>query len=212
MSLVFDSSHHPTRIALVEALRGYSGWMSVEAVAITGFAEEDHLVISGVRADGTSIDSESCGKLFNLAASVTPAPSMPDTIRQRLQAESNLRRQSTITRAAENDRSHFQEARDQLERWAEAQVAGLEREIDATKGRLKGLRRDASRAETVDDQLRLQQEQSDCEVDLRRLRRDLFAREDEVAAKRDELIAGLQRRLSATTNSQHLFTIHIAVI
>jgi hypothetical protein len=63
-----------------------------------------------------------------------------------------------------------------------------------------------------DENLRLQNEQKDCESELRRLRRDLFAREDEVAVKRDALISSLQRRLAATTSHQHLFTIHFSVV
>ena len=46
---------------------------------------------------------------------------------------------------------------------------------------------------------------------MRRQRQRIFDVEDEIIAKRDQLIASLEKRLSQRTSVEHLFTIRWAV-
>jgi hypothetical protein len=210
MSLRFDVTNHTARIALVEAVRGRAGWLRIDSVSITGFADEDHVVLSGITDDGASLDPETCGKLFHCVATITSAPSC--LLADRLSAEATHRLRATIAKAAESDRSHFNEARDQLDRWAEAQVLALEKDLNDTKNRMKGFKREERQAESLDDSLRFQREIQRAESDLRRQRQAIFTREDEIAVKRDGLIAGLERRLKASSTTTGLFTIHFTVV
>jgi hypothetical protein len=63
--VVFDISKHPTRIAVIEKLKGQSGWMSLQHVRIDSFDSEEYLLFSGIDENGHNIDQEVCEKLFN---------------------------------------------------------------------------------------------------------------------------------------------------
>jgi hypothetical protein len=64
-----------------------------------------------------------------------------------------------------------------------------------TSLKLKGLKRQARMAQSMEDAQRLQQDIRKTEAEQRRQRQDIFAVEDEIEARRDALIAALQKRL-----------------
>ncbi|MGV2488438.1 UNVERIFIED_CONTAM: hypothetical protein FOS07_31795, partial [Bacillus mycoides] len=74
------------------------------------------------------------------------------------------------------------------------------------------LKRDARKAATLQEQQDIQNELSELERKQRRLRQDIFDVEDEIIAKRDELIESLQQRLQQKTTSQTLFTLRWQVV
>ena len=209
--LTFDVSDHGKRIALVEALRGRSGWLQADHLNITGIADEDQIVLSALDDANASIDPETCAKLFNCVAHIQ---ALPDTLSPspRLKAEAEHRSQATMVRAADADKGHVREARERLEVWAEAQEDAIQEAVQQITKRIRGLRRESERAETLDEQLRLQQALKTAEADQRRMRIDMFERMAEVAKRRDDLIAALQRRLNSTCQRSTLFTIRWSVV
>ena len=107
---------------------------------------------------------------------------------------------------------HFTEARDKLDRWAEDLVASAEHAIWETKEKLKVLKRTARQAATLPKQHQLQQEIQTLEKHQRRQRQEIFAVEDEIEGKRDDLISALERRMAQQTSAEVLFTIRWAVV
>ena len=65
-----------------------------------------------------------------------------------------------------------------------------------TKARLKDAKRRARAASTVEEQAAIQEETRHLERLQRRQRQEIFDVEDEIEAKRDALIAALERRLN----------------
>jgi hypothetical protein len=63
--VVFDISGHPTRIAMVERLKGRSGWLGLQHLRVESFASEEYLLFSGIDDAGANIDQETCEKFFN---------------------------------------------------------------------------------------------------------------------------------------------------
>jgi len=61
----FDISNHPTRISMVDKLRGQSGWMRLEHLRIDSFDREEYLLFSGFNDAGANLDQETCEKMFN---------------------------------------------------------------------------------------------------------------------------------------------------
>jgi len=68
--LRFDVTNHPTRVAIVEALKGRRGWLTLRKLAVTAFETEEYLLFSGIDDNGRSIDQEACAKLFSVGADV----------------------------------------------------------------------------------------------------------------------------------------------
>jgi hypothetical protein len=210
--LTFDISNRPTRIALVEALKGRSGWLRLLWLTIDSFEREEYLLFSGIDDDGRSLDQETMEKLFLCEAKAEPLPALPSHVKTRLDAEAERHAKATISRSLETNNRHFQEAREKLEKWADDMVLAAEKELKDTKERIKALTRQARLAATTEEQHALQKQIQELEKQKRRQRQRIFDVEDEIMAKRDELIDKLEKRMHQRTNMEPLFTIRWSVV
>lgn len=212
VSITFDVSHHPTRLHVVEALRGMSGYLTLNRLAIESYEREEYLLFSGVTDSGASLDQETMEKLMGCASWVTGPAHIPEPVAERLAAEAERHIQATINRSLEANSRHFRAARERLEKWAEDMVLSAERALHDTKEQITVLRRQARQAATLEEEYAIQEKLRQLEWRLRRQRQEIFAIEDEIMAKRDELIADLERRLARRTETEHIFTIRWTVV
>jgi ERCC4-related helicase len=208
----FNISDRPTRIALVENLKGRSGWLHLQRLIIDSFEREEYLLFSGVDDDGHSLDQETMEKLFLCDADVVPLSSIPPDVHARLVADAEQHMKATIARSLETNNQHFQEARDKLDKWADDMVRAAEKELADTKERIKALSRQARLSPTVEEQLALQKQIQELEKEKRRLRQRIFDVEDDISEKRDELIRKLEKRMCQQTSVEPLFTIRWRVV
>jgi superfamily II DNA or RNA helicase len=210
--VVFDISGYGKRIALVEALRGKTGWLRLDRLVIESFDREEYLLFAGFVENGEPLDQETCEKLFNCEAA-PPVPVAPsEAVLQRLQLQMERRIKATIARSLEENNRHFQAARERLEKWAEDVVFAAEQQLKETKNAIKNLQRQCRLATTPEEQLALQKQIAELEAQKRRQRQRIFELEDEMEKKRDELIERLERQLTQRTSTEHLFTIQWSVV
>lgn len=210
--VIFDITNRPTRIAVVEALKGRTGWLSLQRLVIDSFEREEYLLFSGFDESGELLDQETCEKLFACDAQSSVMDDIPADIRVRLDGYAERYVQATISRSLEENNRHFQEAREGLEKWADDMVVAVEKELKDTKERIKALTRQARLAVTPEEQHKLQQQISELEKKKRRQRQRIFEVEDQIAEKRDELIKRLERRMQQQTTVEPLFTVKWAVV
>lgn len=208
----FDISGHPARIAMVEDLKGKSGWLFLQRLVIDSFDREEYLLFSALDDDGKSLDQETCEKLFNCRGQVLGTLDVPEGDRQRLAADAKRHVKATINKSLERNNHHFNEARGQLENWADDMVLAAEKELRDTKDQIKALNRQARQATTVEEQHQLQETIRDLEKKKRRQRQRIFEVEDEIMEKRDSLIDALEKRMQQKTDSIMLFTIRWNVV
>lgn len=204
--LRFDISAHPGRIAVVEALKGRSGVLSLTRLTVESFESEDYLLFSAVTDDGQSLDQETCERLFGVDSKAGPTITLAPAEAARIKAEAAQHVRATLSRSLEANNRHFSEARERLEKWAEDKIFAAERALRDTKEAIKALRRDSRLAETLDAQKAVQESLQALERKQRKQRQDIFAVEDEIAARRDELIAALEKRMAQRQQSETLFT------
>lgn len=210
--LHFDVTHHPTRLAAVEALKDRSGWLTLTHLTVKTFAEEDYLLFNGFTDDGTPLDDELCERLFRCRAYVRGAPQLSEAWKTRLEGNRDRTVQATLSRSLEANNLFFHEERERLERWAEDLVLGAEKELADTKAQLRALSRQARLATTTDEHHALQLKIRDLEKAQRRQRQRIFDVEDEIIEKRDGLIGELEARLVQRVETDILFTIRWSVI
>lgn len=208
----FDISNRPTRIALVETLRGQSGWLHLQSLEIESFEREEHLLFSGVTGNGKALDQETLEKLFQCEAEAEAISDLPETTRERLVAEAERHVRATISRSLEQNNRHFQEARERLEKWADDMVLAAEKELKDTKERIQVLQRQARLATTTEEHHTLQAQILDLEKQKRRHRQRIFDVEDEIMAKRDGLIEKLETRMQQRSAVEPLFTVRWSVV
>ena len=210
--VTFDVTNYPMKVSVVEALKGKSGWMTLQYLTIDSFDREEYLLFSATDNTGRSLDQETCQKLFHLTAQVAEASDLPPELTDRLKKEAGRHAEATITHSLEGNNTLFNEERERLEKWADDMVVAAEKDLSDTKGQIKAVRRQSRLATTLDEQNELQQKLRDLEKKQRKQRQQIFEIEDEIAEKRDTLIDGLQKRMTQKTHSTHLFTIQWEVV
>ena len=209
--IVFDVTNHPTRLSVIEALRGKAGYLILTRLTIDSYEREEYLLFSGFDEAGDSLDQETMEKLFDCSGLVDGDAVLPVAEQQRLNAEAERHAKATVSRSLEQNSVHFNQAREKLEKWADDMVLSAEKALLDTKEQIKALRRQARQAVTLAEQHEIQQQQQKMEKQQRRQRQEIFKAEDEIMEKRDSLIESLERRLAQHTGTEALFTIRWAV-
>ncbi len=210
--VTFDITGYSARVALVEALEGKSGWLTLQHLTVDSFGREEHLLFSATDAGGKSLDQETCQKLFHCSATVGPTGTVANEHAERLTGEARRHAEATIASSLENNNRLFNEERERLEKWADDMVVAAEKELGDTKVQVKVVRRQSRLATTLDEQNDLQLKLRELERKQRKQRQQIFDIEDEIADKRDTLIEGLQRRMAQQTSVKTLFTIQWEVV
>ena len=212
--VTFDVSGYGARLAAVEPLRGKSGWLILQKLAIESLGTEEHLLFSGFDDAGSALDHESLEKLFHcdLAPGITPAPAdLTPTVSDRLTSEARRHAEATLSSSLERNNTYFREERDKLEKWADDALAGAERALSDTKEQIKVLTRQARTAPNLQEQQAIQQKIADLEKKKRRQRQQIFDVEDEIIGRRDRMIGDLEKRLAQKTVTAPLFTLRWSV-
>lgn len=210
--VVFDISGHSTRIALVERLKGRSGWLSLQHMCIESFDCQEYLLFSGFDDEGNNIDQENCEKLFNCNGRISAISIIPDSIKERLRQDQDRYAKATLVKNLEENNRYFSEARDQLDKWAEDMEMAAQKELDDTKRQIRDLQRLSRQAPTMEEQHSLQEEIVKLERKKRNLRERIFDVEDEIAEKRDGLLESLEKRMQQRTTVTPLFVIRWSVV
>lgn len=204
--LKLDYAKHGTRISVIEKLLGKSGWLTLVRLEVTAFETTEALLFSGQTDDGELLDQEVCEKLLTIPAAGKPL-AINDAVPNALAANSQRLVQATIASVLEANQQLFNEERDKLERWADDKLVAAEEALKNTKAGIAQLKRGARKAATLQEQESIQHELSELERKQRRQRQEVFNTEDEIIAKRDELIETLQQRMQEKTDTQILFTL-----
>lgn len=190
---------------------GKSGWLVLNRLIIEALEREEYLLLSGYSDDGQRLDHDVLDQIFRLdgkvVASATPGPHADD-----LAADADRFAQATIRRSLEENNLHFQERREQLHRWAEDVVKAAERDLTQVKAEVRAATRAASLATTVEEQKRAQEVVREMERKKRKARQRIFDIEDDIEAKRDDLIAALEKKMVQSTETQPLFMLRWSVV
>lgn len=210
--VVFDISHHPTRISLIEQLKGRKGWLKLDLLSVKSLDTEEYLLFTAIDDNGNNLDQETCEKLMLCQARLSNASRDISGVEKRLQADSERYVEATLSRNLEENNKHFAEARDQLDKWAEDMVKSVEQELDSVKRQIMEKQRLSRHSTTLKEQRDLQEEIAKLDKKKRKMREKLFDTEDQISEKRDKLIEALSQRLKQKTRVINMFTISWKVV
>lgn len=210
--VAFDITNNPTKISVVENLKGRSGFLTLNQLTVKSYEEEEYLLFSGFDDDGNSIDQETMDKLFSCGGSIVGDTETPGVSENRLVADSEQHAKATISKSLEQNNKYFFEAREKLEKWAEDMVVSAEKALRDTKERIKELRRQAKQAVTLEEQHQILEKTRELERRQRKQRQEIFDVEDEIMDKRDSLIDQLEKRLAQEVHHERIFSLRWRVI
>ncbi|WP_044409284.1 SNF2-related protein [Thiomicrospira microaerophila] len=204
--LTFDLSGYLYKLSALESFKGQSGWLSLTQLALDSFQLEEHLIFTAQTDDGQTLDQEACETFFKLEAT-SHSPSTDFEPEQGFSELITHQVQAKLNQALEENNQFFKQARDKLEAWAEDQMKSAEQTLEDTKFKLRDAKRQSRQVETIDQQKHWQEQIKKLEKLQRRQRQSIFDVEDEIEAKRDELIDALEKQMHKTSTTHHLFTV-----
>jgi exonuclease VII large subunit len=137
--------------------------------------------------------------MLNFAAASVRIPSA-------LQQQIDQQKARVITELESRNLSFFSQETEKLDAWADDLKVGLEREIKELDRQIKETRTKSKGAATLADKLQAQKEQRDLEGLRDKKRRELFNRQDEIQARRDQLIEELESQLGQKISQRTLFS------
>lgn len=210
--LFFDISHHPSRISMIENLKGRSGWLTLHWLRIDALDREDHLIFAAFDDQGRHLDSELCEHLFYCQGAVRPVQPPPEATLKKLARESEKQIKALTQRSLDWNNALFYEECDRLDTWSEEAAGAVENELNAVKKEIRQLSRLSRRSTMAVEQHQIHRQLQELEQKKRRLRQRIFQVEDEIGARRDALIAMLEQRVAQKSEVKELFTLRWSVI
>jgi superfamily II DNA or RNA helicase len=205
--LVFDYNAYGSKISTLEAYRGKAGWLTVKLISVETFGnQEQHLLVAAGTTDGVVFAEEDPEKLLRLPAT-THAASLFNAPDASLLADVETRKTALLRDVNERNLGYFEQEVQKLDAWADDLKLGLEQEIKDIDREIKEVRRTAATSPTLEEKLSWQKKQRELEGKRSKLRRELFARQDEVEAQRNDLISQLEVQLQQQVEERTLFTV-----
>ncbi len=199
---------HGRRISTVQPFVGLSGWLTVSRLAVNSFEMEEHLLLAGVTTGGDILDDDLCRKLLTLPATrpdPTPVKIDPDSTAQ-LQSEIATGVKHYLAEVERRNGRHFDEQVGKLDHWAEDLKTGLEREIKDLDVEIRNARKESGLSGSLEGKLEWQKKLRGFEQERTRKRRELFESQDNIDARRDELISQIEGQMKQTYRTDPVFT------
>lgn len=204
--LVFDYDAYGTQISTLKPYRGQTGWLTLKLVSVEALGnQEQHLVVAASTADGIALAEDDPEKLLRLPAHTQSAGLFSAGIG--LAEDMEARKTALLREINQRNLGYFEQEVEKLDAWADDLKLGLEQEIKGIDAEIKDVRRTAATSPTLEEKLAHQKQQRELETKRSKLRRELFARQDEIESERNGLIEQLEGQLQQQVEEQTLFTV-----
>jgi ERCC4-related helicase len=205
--LVFDYNAYGSRISTLEPYRGKGGWLTLKLISVDALGnQEQHLLVAAITHNGAILAEEDPEKLLRLPAT-TEEPSLFTAADSALLADVGARTVALLRDINQRNLGYFDQEVQKLDAWADDLKLGLEQQIKEIDREIKEVRRTAATSPTLEEKLSWQKKQRELEGKRTKLRRELFSRQDEVEAQRNDLISQLEVKLQQYVDERTLFTV-----
>jgi hypothetical protein len=184
------------------------GWLSVKLVEVEALGNlEQHLVVAAVTRDGERLPEDDPEKLLRIPARAVPAGLSDVAGNIGLTEDMDRRQRAVLFDINQRNLGYFEQEVEKLDAWADDLKLGLEQDIKMLDVEIKEVRRAAAISPTLEEKLAHQKHQRELEARRSKLRRELFLRQDEVEAQRNDLITLLEAQLQQIITVKTLFSI-----
>lgn len=210
--LVFDYEAYGTQVSTLKPYRGKSGWLTLKLVSVEALGdEEQRLVVAAMTIDGQILAEDDPEKLLRLPARMEHVEGSTSATAE-LREDVATRISSLLREINQRNMGYFEQEVQKLDAWADDLKLGIEQEIKEIDRQIKDVRRTAASASTLEEKLSLQKQQRELEAKRTKLRRELFNKQDEIEAQRNDIISQLENQLTQRVVEQSLFCIQWELI
>lgn len=205
--MIFDYSNHPTRISILDPLKGKSGAMTAALLTIEALDQiEDYIILSGITDDGTLLEEEQARRILSITGKVNGTDT-DMTNGDSLNVAIESRKQGILKTISERNAALFETEANKIDSWADDLKVGIEREIKELDRQIKEARRSSTTATTLEEKLSFQKQMRSLEGLRSSKRRALFDAQDEIDKKREELISEIEGKMGQTVTMKSLLDI-----
>ena len=212
VEITFDYSATQTKISLLEPFIGKSGWLKAEQVSIQSFETEDTLLLACVSDDNHIIEPEVAKRLFSLQATVNNPCDTPKERQEKLSEELAAQQEKVIGENLERNRNFFDIEMDKLEQWADDMKTGLEKELKDLDAEIKLRKAEAKKMLHLEEKVKAQREIKELEKQRAQKRQTLFAKQDEVDDRKEQLLSDVEKRLKQSIVNEELFMVRWKIV
>lgn len=199
------------RISFLENHLGLRGVLAIDKLIYSGFEREEHLVVSVITEDGTVVDADMVNRIMELPAEILGE--LPSGV-QELDV---LRRKNIDWQKSEIERinkEYFLAECAKLDAFSEDLKDGIQRELKSLDKEITEKKRlfKASTDKPLVEMLAMKDEVNKLEAKRKRLRREIYDREDEIDQQNDRLQEEIRARLGGSSQLEHIMTIAFEVV
>ena len=204
----FNYSQSGGKTALLSKMVGKSGVMRVEKVSIDSFEQEDHLLISCFTDEKEEVFPEIAERMLMLPAVVNGKAEIDAIAGQYATAQIDRMKANILSESANRNQTFFEDEMDKLDSWASDMKVSLEREITDLDAEIKLRKSEAKKMLQLKDKVAAQRHIKDLEKKRADKRQNLYEAQDEVDAKKEDLLTKVEKMLEQKIEQEELFTIH----
>jgi hypothetical protein len=207
--VLFDYSSSPNKVSILEKQVGKCGVLTVSMLRFQCAHEvEEHVVGVALDEEGNVLPDDFVNKLMMLHAT-TGTEDVALTDYQPILKQHMTTSIKHITANVNTRNKQFIDDESQkISRWAEDQTYALEQELQDFKRRIKEKERAFKNETDNAARLDIQKEILSLQRQVNQKRQSLFALEDEIDQRRNELILQIEASLNQTIHEEELFTIY----
>lgn len=210
--IVFDYSNQSSIISVLEPLVGKSGVLKVSNYTVEAFEKEDAIVLSAIDESGESIEADIIKKVFSLTAqSVTPKTI---ALEERNKLDELEKRTISLISGQITVRNgeFFDDEVSKLDNWSDDVKKALELDLRKLDIDIKSAKTNAKKIVNLEEKLKTQREIKDSEKKRNEMRKQLYDAQDEVEAKKEQLLEQIEAQLKQRSILQTLFVISWKII
>jgi ERCC4-related helicase len=211
-TLLLDYAGYEGNIVAIEPLVGNSGWLLMKGLTVEAMElAEDYLLTAVMTDSGEVYPPEDAARLLKVNGQVLADEPVDahvmEAIRPRLEGVLSTQVADILEKIEGRNSKFFDAEVNKLESWADDRKSTLEAEIREVDRRIKEARRAATASLPLKEKLEGQKRVGELEKERNRLRRELFATQDQIDAERDALIADVAGKLAQRVVQEELFLI-----
>ena len=211
--VIFDYTHTPVKVSLLEKQVGHAGWMRIDKFTIEASEPEDYLLTACYTDDGRMIPSEIAERMFSLHASEGRRAQMSSEMDDVMEQIIRKQKEEAKSENYKRNQSFFETEIEKLNLWADDVKIGLEREISDLDAEIKLRKSEARKLTRLEEKIEAQRTVKDLEKRRSEKRRSLFEAQDEVDAKKEKLFDEVEQTLrQKKATEETLFNIRWKII
>ena len=193
--VLLDYAAYGAKVTVLEALRGQQGQCAVQCLRVAALGTSEEYLLVSATCDGQVLDADVAERLLAIPGDVEHAAAPANPLAATVTAELARQRAVVLAGLEQRNLKLFSAETDKLDAWADDQRAGLEQQIKELDRQIKETRTKGKGAATLAEKLEAQRRQRELEALRDRRRRDLFARQDEIQKRRDQIVDELEVQL-----------------